>query len=79
MLKVTENIKQSCIIRVYDIPIGEVFRGFINERSGNSIFLRMFHGVVDFNNPRLVWSESDNLTVTNYTPVDAELIIKNKE
>jgi len=58
---------------VQEIHMGIVFDGEIGERYGP--FLRNYQGIISLSNPGHTWLITDTLMVSNYQPLDVELVI----
>lgn len=62
-----------------DIEEGQVFKGRIGGKHLHykiSTHLRIFEGVVDLEDPYLVWTGNlINLEITDYAPLEAELLV----
>jgi len=76
-MKITyeEKVVERTIL-VSDIVIGTVFGGILNY---DSVYLRVFSGVVDLQNPCRDWPVGKTLSISLYRELDAELIVSPKE
>jgi len=75
------RLDDSVSVNAQDIPIDTVFSGTIGTvRELSSVFIRAFDVIVDLRNPRNTWVlNSQEITVNNYRPLSAQLVVGSKD
>jgi len=78
-MRITRKEQSQLEVRAMDIPWGQVFSGWVNG-TFYSTLLRTWRGIVALPGAGMAWghnadSSATLLIVSNYIPLDAELVI----
>jgi hypothetical protein len=73
-MKIIDSTKIKDARMIKDIPMGQVFKGFIGGCA--SVFLKAYEVVINLRDPSCTWTNSDTV-VSDYQPVKATLTLEN--